>query len=72
VGKADRPKEVKRGTSDELEVLREIVVSDRYLFDKVISRIKTITGSASTGIIDEMGTKAIPSQERERLSKKVK
>ncbi len=72
MGKADRPKEVKRGTSDELEILREIVVSDRYLFEKIIGRIKSITGSSKSGIIEELGSKPITSQERDRLSKKAK
>ncbi len=72
MAKADSPKEISRGTSDELEIMRDIILADKYLFDKVVNRIRQTKNSVKAGLIDEMSSRPIAAQERDRITKKTK
>jgi hypothetical protein len=63
MSKPNKPKE--RGSSDELEIMREIIKNDPFLLDKVLTKIREIRGGGQN-MADAVAEKKGAKREEER------
>lgn len=63
MSKQVKPKE--RGSSDELEIMREIIKNDPFLLDKVLTKIREVRGGGQN-MADSVAEKKGAKREEER------
>ena len=61
---AGKPRE--RGSSDELEIMREIIQNDPYLLDRVLNKIREVRAAGARGLADVVAEKKGAKREEER------
>jgi len=66
MAKAGVSKSKERGSSDELEILREIIKSDPYLLERVLSKIREHKEAGSRGFADVVAEKKGAKREEDR------
>jgi|GEM_PF-3552289 hypothetical protein len=66
MSKPQQPAPKERGTTDEVEILRDIIKRDPYLMEKVLNRIRHLRQTSATGLIDQMAKKQVDQLEEQR------
>ncbi len=66
MAKAGVTKSKERGSSDELDIMREIIKSDPYLLERVLTKIREHKTSSSQGLADVVAEKKGAKREEER------
>ncbi len=66
MAKSSMKKAKERGSSDELEILREIINSDPYLLERVLAKIREQRGSVNQGIAEMVSEKTGAKKAEER------
>ena len=66
MAKASMKKVKERGSSDELEILREIINSDPYLLERVLAKIREQRGSVNQGLAEMVSEKTGAKKAEER------
>lgn len=59
MAKAQGGKSKERGSSDEVEILRDIIKNDPLLMEKVLDKMRQIRAISKVGVIDEMAKKQV-------------
>lgn len=57
-------KSKERSSSNEVEILREIIRADPFLMEKVLDKIRDIRALSKMGIVDQMAQKKVSGEER--------
>lgn len=70
MAKAAGSKARERGSSDEVEILKDIIKNDPLLMEKVLDKMRQIRGLSKVGVIDEMAKKQVSGDAREQGKKK--
>jgi len=66
MSKAPNAKAQERGTSDELEIMREIIKNDPYLMERVLTKIREVRASGARGLAEVVAEKKGAKREEER------
>jgi hypothetical protein len=64
MSKINRPKE--RGSSDELEIMREIIKNDPFLLERVLTKIREVRNGGGRNLADVVAEKKGAKREEER------
>lgn len=64
MSKPEGSKSKERGSSNEVEILREIIRADPLLLEKVLEKIRDIRHLSKMGIMDQMANKQVSGDER--------
>ncbi len=66
MSKSQSQKTKERGSTDEVEILREIIKSDPLLMEKVLDKMRQIRGTSKVGVIDQMAKTQVSDESRLR------
>ena len=64
MSKPSTDKQKERGSSNEMEILREIIKADPFLLEKVLDKIRDIRHLSKIGLMDQMAKKQVSGDER--------
>jgi len=66
MSKSSISKSKERGSTDELDIMREIIKKDPYLFERVLSKIRDHKSASSRGFADVVAEKTGAKRDEER------